>query len=90
MSQFKIGWIDYFREPECAPNPTYPDGVDVDASYGADAACQTDLPYPAKRCGIYLVQCRACGLKCTVTTAGRPDDPRSLKVACKPRTGTIQ
>lgn len=79
----KVEWIDYGREPKCAPNPLYPNGMDADLSEGAQAACTADLPYPAKRCGLYLVHCETCGQRIGVTTAGRPDDPRSIKIACK-------
>lgn len=83
---FKIEWIDSGREPRCAPNPAHPNGTDVDASFGAAAFCMGSLPYPAERCGLYIVECDHCGLRVGVTTAGRPDDPRSLKIACiKPK-----
>lgn len=78
----KIKWLDRNREPKCAPNPAYPKGKDVDMSDGAANTCYTELPYPAKRCGLYVVECPKCSLVIGVTTAGRPDDPRSLKVAC--------
>lgn len=42
----------------------------------------TALPYPARRCGQYVVKCDVCDQIIVVTTAGRPDDPRSLKMAC--------
>jgi len=79
---FKVEWIDSGREPRCTPNPAYPDGIDVDASFGASASCMKTLPYPAKRCGIYIVECEVCGVRIGITTAGRMDDPRSLKIAC--------
>jgi hypothetical protein len=79
----KIEWIDGEREPKVAPNPAYPNGKDMDMSEGAAKSCYTELPYPAKRCGVYVVECETCGLRVGVTTAGRPDDPRSLKIACK-------
>jgi hypothetical protein len=52
--------------------------------------CSVALPHPAKRCGYYLVKCVACGQNALVTTAGRPDDPKSLKLACRaPRAGDV-
>lgn len=76
-------WIDGGKEPSVAPNPSYPDGVDIDMSQNAAATCATDLEYPAMRIGHHLVTCKKCGLRVAVTTAGRSDDPRSVKVACK-------
>jgi hypothetical protein len=80
--QFIVTWADAGREPQCAPNPDYPDGIDLDASEGATQTCTVVLPYPAKRCGQYIVTCRLCGYVVMVTTAGRPDDPKSLKMPC--------
>lgn len=80
----KYEWIDGKREPQSPPDPNYPEGIDVIAvGLDAVATCEVKLPYPAKRCGIYVVECDTCGLTTIVTTAGRPDDPRSLTVACK-------
>lgn len=78
----KVEWIDRNREPQCPPNPLYPKGVDVDMSEGAES-CVTDVPYPAKRCGAYLVECKRCGFSALVTTAGRIDDPRTVRVPCQ-------
>lgn len=84
MSLLDVKWIDGKREPKCAPDPKYPHGIDIDISEGAVKTCETDLPYPADRCGHFLVNCLKCNLKVVVTTAGRPDDPRSIKVKCLP------
>lgn len=83
MSWHIIEWLDSGREPQVAPNPAYPDGIDVDMSGKAIITCYVPLPYPAKRCGSYVVECRTCGIRVACTTAGRPDDPRSLKLACQ-------
>lgn len=82
-----VEWIDRGREPQCAPDANFPTGVDIDLTRGEAKTCQTALPYPAQRCGYFLVSCSECGFQGMVTTAGRVDDPRSLKIACKPRTG---
>lgn len=82
----KVQWIDQGRDPQCAPDPAFPSGMDADVSEGAAKTCTTALPYPAKRIGLYKVECPVCGLRVAITTAGRPDDPRSLKVACKRST----
>lgn len=83
----KARWIDGHREPQCAPDPAYPSGIDVVALKlnGDDRSCRIDLPYPAPRCGQYLITCADCGLRTAVTTAGRPDDPRSFTTSCIPR-----
>jgi hypothetical protein len=80
---FEIEWIDGHREPRHPPNPEYPKGIDLDLSLGAAMACTVQLPYPAKRCGMYLVTCTDCHHLTAISTAGRPDDPRSVKLACK-------
>lgn len=77
-----VEWFDSGREPKCPPDPEYPDGKDIilappDAKY-----CKVDLPYPAKRCGVYVVTCSNCTLRIGLTTAGRPDDPKSVRVFC--------
>jgi hypothetical protein len=89
MSKFKTEWIDHKREPQCEPNPDYPNGIDADISSGAAVTCTTDLPYPARRCGLYIIECETCGRRIGITTAGRPDDQRTVKLACKKRE-TIQ
>jgi hypothetical protein len=90
VSAFKIDWHDSGREPQCAPDPAYPNGIDIDASEGAATRCKSTLPYPAKRCGYFMVECRCCGIRVTITTAGRPDDPRSITLPCQIHGATIQ
>lgn len=83
MDQHTIEWLDSGREPRCTPDPAYPDGKDVDATFCEHPSCRVDLPYPAKRCGAYVVTCNLCGMRAACTTAGRPDDPRSYRFHCK-------
>jgi hypothetical protein len=82
---FTIEWQDFGREPRVAPNPAFPDGIDLDISAGRIPSCRVELPYPAARCGAYRVECSLCGMAVVATTAGRPDDPRSLTMACNPK-----
>jgi hypothetical protein len=82
----KVWWVDGEREPREAPDPKYPNGIELDISLGKSPACVAVLPYPAPRCGFYAVECETCGVSTLVTTAGRPDDPRSIKIACERRT----
>jgi len=84
---FQVIWEDSGREPKCAPNPDYPNGIDLDASDWATQTCTVPLSYPAKRCGQYVIQCRICKFLAVVTTAGRPDDPKSIKLPCLLPTG---
>lgn len=82
---WKIEWIDTRREPRCASNPAYPNGIDIRLTTESAMlvpTCVRSLPYPAKRCGYYVVFCETCNQRVIVTTAGRPDDPRSLQLAC--------
>lgn len=51
-------------------------------SDGATRTCSIELPYPAKRCGVYVIECAKCGQKNALTTAGRPDDPRTVTMGC--------
>jgi hypothetical protein len=78
-----IVFKDHRREPQCPPNPDYPHGIDVDLTHGAEPSCSTTLPYPALRCGLWIIECEKCGLRVAVTAAGRIDDPRSVKMPCK-------
>lgn len=81
-----VTWIDHHREPVYKPDPRYPDGIDLDLTVRLGASggsCKVALPYPTPRCGLYLIVCSVCGLRVGVTTAGRPDDPRSVLIPCK-------
>lgn len=82
MNKLRVTWFDHGREPQCLPDPAFPDGIDIDLS-GGKKSCEADLPYPAKRCGMFLIVCEVCGRSAGITTAGRPDDPRHVKLACK-------
>jgi len=77
----KITFLDSGREPRGAPNPAYPNGLDVDISFGGEY-CIAELPYPGPRCGAMVIECQVCGLRNAVTVAGRPDDPRTVKMGC--------
>jgi hypothetical protein len=83
QQQFKITWIDAGREPTVAPNPEFPNGIDVLAHSDETNSCRVELEYPAKRCGYYRIECLVCGIRIAVSTAGRPDDPRSAQFNCR-------
>ena len=82
MTHHIIKWTDHQRAPKIQSNPLYPQGVDVDISDGAFITCTINLPYPAKRCGLYTVSCKVCEMSIALTTAGRRDDPRSVTIQC--------
>ena len=86
--QMKIEFKGTGRKAKCPPNPAYPQGIDLDMSAGALTACKTTLPYPAREVGGFAVECRLCGMTAYITAAGRPDDPRSLILACKNTNST--
>lgn len=86
---FSVEWIDRGREPQCPPNPAFPNGKPLRLTEAAKAAakhCKVELAYPAKRCGVYVIRCSRCGLSTGVTTAGRPDDPTYVELLCGPDT----
>ena len=82
--QFSIEWVDRGYEPQNPADPDYPDGVYFGFPIPGRPSCKVDLPYPAKRCGLYVVRCRRCGIRIGITTAGRRDDPRSVTFICHP------
>ena len=83
-AHFTVDWIDHGREPVCKPDPAFPRGRDLDGKLVEGPSCKALLPYPAKRCGVYMVRCTRCQITIGVTTAGRPDDPRSIEISCMP------
>lgn len=78
-----VNFLSHNRKAACAPNPAYPNGIDLDLTDGAKVACLADLPYPAECCGVLIVRCTACGSGHAITTAGRVDDPKSVKLPCQ-------
>lgn len=82
MTTHKITWRDSGLEPKEKPDPRFPNGKDIPC-LGTGPCCKVELPYPAKRIGAYIIECEACGCRYGVTTAGRPDDPRSVMMSCK-------
>jgi len=79
----KVHWVDANRTARSKPDPRYPIGVDLDFSKGRVKVCTAPLPYPAPRCGCWLIKCDVCDQTVVITAAGRIDDPRSIKLACK-------
>lgn len=80
-----VKFIDEGRTATEKPDPKFPDGRDLNiAPHVLAKVCCRNLPYPAPRCGQYAIRCRVCGLTALVSVAGRPDDPRTITLACKP------
>jgi hypothetical protein len=79
-----VVFLDSGRDPQCKPDQKYPDGMTINlAEHASQETCTKNLPYPAPRCGIYMVTCTICGYSAALTVAGRPDDPRILTIPCK-------
>ena len=74
-------WISERRKARNPPNPAFPDGLDLDISAGRPA-CSLALDYPAPCVGAWLIKCALCGMSVVVAAAGRPDDPRAIKIPC--------
>ena len=72
----------------CAPNPEYPNGIDVVIADGR-TSCKVDLPYPAPECGYFIVRCGLCEFSVAITAAGRPDDPKSVTMPCAVKSQTV-
>jgi hypothetical protein len=71
---------------QCAPDPEYPNGIELDLRGEAGLpSCLVPLKYPAPECGVWMVDCSSCSILIAVTAAGRPDDPRSVQIPCKAR-----
>lgn len=90
MSKFKIQWVDGKREPSCAPDPAFPKGKHIALPPEIRRGCKVDLPYPAKRCGYFVVHCKQCETTVIITTAGRPDDPCSADIPCEMADNTLR
>lgn len=94
MLAHKVTYIE--RRPgkaECPPNPDYPNGMDVevisasmtDEERARAPHCKIELPYPAAGVGYLLIECDGCGRNALLSTAGRVDDPRTIRLPCGPR-----
>jgi hypothetical protein len=83
--QWDLRWLDHAQQPREPPDPKYPEGIEIDASMGKERFCTVHLEYPARGVGMYFVRCLWCGANAGLRTAGRPDDPKLVKIACKPK-----
>ena len=78
----KVTFLSHSRQSRSAPDPLFPDGIDIDLSKG-QPSCMVALPYPAECCGAWLIVCRTCRQNYVLTAAGRPDDPRTVRLPCE-------
>ena len=84
----RLTFVTDGRKPQCPTNPRYPYGKIADLrTHPLEPCCSTNLGYPAKACGTWVINCHRCGLTVGITAAGRPDDPWSAILACKPIGG---
>jgi hypothetical protein len=83
--RFSVDWIDGGRIASYPPDVAYPNGVAIDVALDAARACRVELACPAAGVGLWLVVCRGCGFAIALSTAGRADDPRSVRVPCRAR-----
>lgn len=86
MKDKEITWHDANREPQVPFNREDAWGLDIDGTGGRLPSCTVNLPWPAQRCGSYVVKCLTCGFTIGLTTAGRIDDPRSVKIPCREKS----
>jgi hypothetical protein len=77
-----VEWLDSGREPQCEPNPEYPNGCIIDCAENAVMRCRIKLQYPGPRCGVHAISCNRCGVTFALTAAGRPDDPKEVLLPC--------
>jgi hypothetical protein len=87
--RFLIDWVDQHRESRYPPDPSFRNGVAIDVALDAAQACRVQLAYPAERCGIWVITCRVCGYSVALGTAGRADDPVSVRVPCRERSNEV-
>ena len=81
-SRLEAVWLSQGRKATEPPDPAYPDGITIDAAPGMPG-CPIELPYPAECVGAWLITCPVCRLRVLITAAGRPDDPRSVRLPCR-------
>lgn len=82
-SRFFVDWVDHQHESTQPADPAYPNGTAIDVAMDAPRACRLELPCPAPRCGLFVITCRDCGYAIALRTAGRPDDPRTVRMPCR-------
>jgi hypothetical protein len=82
VTRLDVSWHGTGRQPQCPPNPLYPNGRPLDVA-GDAPGCTVELAHPAPCVGSWLVVCPVCGLSVAITAAGRADDPSTVRLPCK-------
>lgn len=82
-SRFLVDWVDLHRYASHPADPSYPNGSAIDVALDAPRACRLALPSPTARCGLWVITCRVCGYSIALNTAGRADDPSSVRLPCR-------
>lgn len=88
-----VGWRQRYRRtgpdsstlvgaPQRAANPAFPNGSDIDLTDGVGGRCPALLPQFPGKLGLYEVRCATCGLSVALTSAGRTDDAKAVRVPC--------
>jgi hypothetical protein len=77
-----IEWWDYDVDSVDPADSAHQLGRSLDYSNGQVPHCVFIVPWPAARCGHYVIKCYRCGGAYAVQTNGRLDDPVSVKVGC--------
>ena len=95
MTEIKATWLGGGGAPQAPSSPDYPKGVRVDVASNQmlryeDAfprvdgpTCCRELFYPAEEIGAWVIDCPVCGIRVALTAAGRPDDPRCVRLPCR-------
>jgi hypothetical protein len=86
----RVEWRErHVRSRREAPAPAaspvqdaYPGGIDVDLAMGGGAHCSAVLPQHPGKPGLYDIRCTRCGLSLALTSGGRSNDPRAVRVPC--------
>ena len=79
-----VYFIDAGHRSDERPDPAFPTGrrVNIDGPLPT-ALCCYNLPYPAPRCGTYVVECLECPVRHEIPVNGRSDDPYIITMPCK-------
>jgi len=81
VEKFTIEWYDSKITSNTVPEQDSPKNILVYDEH--KLFCKISLPYPAKRCGMYVVKCNECGNVVGIPTTGKVDDPCSITINCK-------